>query len=232
MIDIIVPFHNQVELTLKCIDSIERYTSDYHLITIDNYSDIPTRVRILLRLSELSYRTGLTYNHVFNKTNLGYIKAINQGLGGLDGDFCVLLNNDAEVVEGWVEKLIGPMREDKSIGGVGPVTTDPTCWQGREKRNVGWRILPPSAMLAFFCVMFRREVIEEVGFLDEDFGVGYCEDDDYCQRVKKAGWKLALNSDLIIPHKAHSTFNTLYRQEEIEKTKAENLRRYKEKHGL
>ena len=47
-------------------------------------------------------------------------------------------------------------------------------------------------MLGFFCVLLRREVYEKVGEMDEQFGVGYFEDTDYCCRVARAGLRTAL----------------------------------------
>jgi GT2 family glycosyltransferase len=39
------------------------------------------------------------------------------------------------------------------------------------------------------CLMLRRQAIDQVGFLDENFFM-YLEDLDYCIRLRRAGWKL------------------------------------------
>lgn len=54
--------------------------------------------------------------------------------------------------------------------------------------------------LAFTCVLIRREVLERVGYLDERF-TGYgSEDDDYCWRVQRAGYKLGVTPEVIVRH--------------------------------
>lgn len=49
------------------------------------------------------------------------------------------------------------------------------------------------------CMMIRREVIEQVGYLDELF-FAYQEDTDYCRRVRLAGWKVYYNPSAQIIH--------------------------------
>jgi GT2 family glycosyltransferase len=55
-------------------------------------------------------------------------------------------------------------------------------------------------MLPFFCTLIRREVIDELGMLDEDFGIGLTEDTHYCHRAIAAGWKLASCLDCYVHH--------------------------------
>lgn len=123
-----------------------------------------------------------------------------------------------------------PFLANPFIGAVGPLTTSPNCWQGKAKADVGFKILKSSAMLAFFCVMFKREVIEKVGLLDEDFGVGLADDDEYCYRIHKAGFRLALAHNLRIVHHHRSTFNELYTPQEVEDLIQKGLKLFYEKH--
>jgi GT2 family glycosyltransferase len=62
-------------------------------------------------------------------------------------------------------------------------------------------------ILAFFCVAIKREVINKVGLLDEVYGIGMFEDDDYCMRVKKAGYSLICADDVLIHHHLGASFN-------------------------
>ena len=64
-------------------------------------------------------------------------------------------------------------------------------------------------MLVFFCVMIKREVINKIGLLDEKFGVGLGDDDDYCHRAEAAGFRLAFVGNLEIYHKHKATFKAL-----------------------
>jgi GT2 family glycosyltransferase len=52
--------------------------------------------------------------------------------------------------------------------------------------------------LGFFCVAFRRDLFETVGQLDEVYDLGFYEDDDYCIRVRQAGYRLICREDVFI----------------------------------
>lgn len=49
------------------------------------------------------------------------------------------------------------------------------------------------------CMLIRREVIEKIGFFDEGFFL-YFEDVDFCLRAKRAGFKMAVNPKIVVPH--------------------------------
>ena len=70
-------------------------------------------------------------------------------------------------------------------------------------------------MLPFFCVMLTREVVDRVGLLDEAFGVGLGDDDDYCHRAQRAGFDLCYLGDLTIHHFHKMTFQQLYTDQEV-----------------
>lgn len=230
-LDIIIPVWNQIDLTLQCLTSISMHTRNYRIILIDNGSDFDVSHQLLIATS---IQPGSFY--VRNPTNLGFVKAVNQGLKLATNKYVAILNNDVEVSPGWAEKLTEPMEKIKSLAATGPLTTTPDCWQGREEvMEPGpntLRILPSSAMLAFFCVVLRRAVVEEVGYLDERFGLGFGDDDDYCFRIHRAGFDLGLVQDLVIKHHHRSTFKKLYSDDKIKDLEEAGRILFKAKHGL
>ena len=66
-----------------------------------------------------------------------------------------------------------------------------------------------ASTLGFFCVALSRRVLDEVGLLDEDFQVGFFEDDDYCRRVELAGFEIAIAEDVFIHHHLSASFEKL-----------------------
>ena len=77
--------------------------------------------------------------------------------------------------------------------------------------------------VAFFCAAMPRAVHETVGGLDEDFGIGFFEDDDYCRRVSDAGWHVGCADDVFVHHHLSASFDQLKseaRQALFEKNKA------------
>ena len=57
-----------------------------------------------------------------------------------------------------------------------------------------------------FCLLIKREVINKVGLLDEQFFPGNFEDDDYCMRRLEAKYKLVLSKDTFIHHFGNISF--------------------------
>ena len=60
--------------------------------------------------------------------------------------------------------------------------------------------------LVGFCLLIRREVIDRVGLLDERFGIGCFEDDDFCRRTLQAGYRAVIARDSFIHHFGGQTF--------------------------
>ena len=135
---------------------------------------------------------------ICNADNRGFSGANNQGLRAAHGKFLCLLNNDTVVTRGWLSTMIEHLRKMPRAGMVGPVSN----MVGNEaKIPVGYTAIADMPrwaadycrqhdgetqamkMLGFFCVLLRRELYEQVGEMDEQFGVGFFEDTDYCYRV-------------------------------------------------
>jgi len=207
--DIIIPHTNipgSDRLAYECVSSIQRHSKDFRIIWIQNGGEIPPAVsKLFSKLSGLSVE--------YNVENVGFLKAANQGLKVATAEYVVLLNNDTEAVSGWLDKLREPLKWPVVLSG--PRTTTEQSWQGKAPAGVGAKILGTHAMLAFFCVMMDRRVLSAVGLLDEDFGVGFGDDDNYCARVHAAGLRIALVQDLVIPHKHRFTFNAIYGEKEV-----------------
>jgi GT2 family glycosyltransferase len=235
MIDIIIPHFGAspdlTRLAIRCLESIAQHSKNYRVIFIDNGTPDAEWTIILETLRQLPHVL------IRNRINQGFVKAVNQGISfslGGDAKYQVLLNNDTEAVPAWLEKLQQPFLEEPQVGLCGPLTTD-EGWQGKyAERNpgaTGWGVLPPGRMLAFFCTMFSRKCVETVGLHDEDFVPygGFGGDDLYCAQAEKAGFLLALQRDLVIPHHRRSTFKVVHGADAIPAMQTEALNLFYEK---
>jgi len=83
-------------------------------------------------------------------------------------------------------------------------------------------------MLALFCAAMPRSVYEEVGPLDERFGIGLFEDDDYNRRVRETGRVVRCVRDAFVHHWQMGSFRRMPREEYFA-LYAENKRRYEDK---
>lgn len=217
--DIVIPHYGSGFLTgvcCACLRSLAAHSSDYRLIFIDNGSPEFSLIEPELRRHP--------HRLIRNTVNQGFVKAVNQGIWMSTAPYVVLLNNDTLLARDWLQKLREPLTG--RIGLCGPRTTTERSWQGRAPAGTGWKVLAPGRMLAFFCTMFRREVFERIGVLDESYGVGLGDDDEFCRRAEKAGWQMALRQDLVIAHAHRSTFHTLYSPEQVKAMQEVALERF------
>ena len=228
--DIIIPTYNLPEMTVACLNSIRQHTSDYRIIWVDNGSSEAAKDQVCAVLSDMPHVA------VMLDSNTGFIKATNAGIRASDAPYLCLLNNDTEVEAAWLERMLAVFDDDPKIGLVGPTTTAHS-WQNRETVFKALYGQPPPrwlyvhTMLAFFCTVIRGEVIDSVGLLDEGYGVGFGDDDDYCRRVVKAGWKMALAMDVLIKHHHRTTFKSLYSIDKIREMLRGSMARYTQRWG-
>ena len=227
MVDIIIPQYNNCEYTINLLKSIKDCTRDYRIILIDNGSDI---AEFNSTIKELKNHD--SYFVIQNPENLGFIKGVNQGIASSTAEYVILQNNDTIVEPGWVDKMLECF-DDPAVGLVGPTTEIADSWQNkdnlpasffkRDRRQIG-------GMLAFFCVVIKRDVITKIGYLSEEFGLGFGDDDDYCERAKKANFKLVLRTDVTVIHYHRTTFKKYIPN--WEDSKNENIAFFKKKHGI
>jgi GT2 family glycosyltransferase len=240
---LIVLTYNQLkEGTIPCLESILTYTPEdqFELVIVDNASKDGTPEHLR------SFAQGRkNVRLILNETNKGYAGGNNDGLRVAAGDCIVLLNNDTLVTPGWLDSLLAPLERDRSIGMICPITNSAGNEQtvalpslneenyvevaGRyTRRNAGH--LFDTEKLGFYCVAMRRDVLEKVGLLDEKFGLGMFEDDDYCLRVKNAGYRLVINEGCFIYHKGSLSFKKL-ESKEYQQIFERNREYYQRKHG-
>lgn len=234
-VDIVICIHNALEYVKKCLESIVRYTyPPYILILIDDGSDQQTAS--FLKNFALSQGAVL----IRNDQAKGYTFAANQGLRQSSGDYVVLLNSDTVVGPDWLDKMIACAETDPCIGIVGPLSNT-ASWQSipRVFNSTGddWaenslpegitvadmakvtakysdRIYPSIPFLNGFCLLIKRKLIEEIGYFDEKlFGQGYGEENDYCLRAYKAGWKLVIADDVYVYHWQSKSYSDKSRKE-------------------
>jgi GT2 family glycosyltransferase len=222
-ISVVVLTYNNLAFTQACLHSVEAH-SDYRnleVIVVDNASSDGS-VEYLRNWAAEPSAAGHARRLILNDDNLGFAAGNNVGLAAATGDVLVMLNNDTFVTPGWVRTMHAHLLRDKDLGLVGPVTNNignearvELCYadmdQMVEQAGNYTRSHPGQAMpidtVAFFCVMLPRAVYDSLGGLDEAFGLGFFEDDDYCRRVQQAGLKVACAEDVFVHHHLSASFN-------------------------
>lgn len=216
---IIVTYNGLKEHTIPCLESIFHHGSDqdYEIIVVDNNSADGTPAYLM----ELASREP-RLKTVINTTNRGFAGGNNDGIHIATGNVIVLLNNDTRVSEGWLSRLRSSLLSDRSIGLVGPVSNavgneqkifvSCTTPEGILREGRAWAEMSTddcfeTDRLGFFCVALRKDTIDHVGLLDEAYDLGFYEDDDYCIRVKQAGFRLICREDVFIYHRGSASFD-------------------------
>ena len=212
---IIILSYNTYRMTRECIESIRRFTPGglYEIIVVDNGSKDDS-------LAYLKQQQDITL--IANEQNKGFPAGCNQGIRVAEhGNDILLLNSDTIVTPHYLENLQTALYSDERVGAVGCITnscsnlqqieTSYTSYQQiiefAEKINHSnprlWEIRP---RLVGFCYLIKNQVQRQVGYLDEVFGLGNFEDDDYSLRITMAGYRLLLCRDTFIHHYGNASF--------------------------
>jgi GT2 family glycosyltransferase/glycosyltransferase involved in cell wall biosynthesis len=198
-VSIVIPVYNQVPFTLACIDSLfaqqSRYT--FEILIGDDASTDATPVAFAQPIE------GLTY--VRHADNLGFVRNCNTTAAQARGRYVVMLNNDTQVLPGWLDELIDVLEGDASVGLVGSKLIYPDgrmqecggiIWQDGSAWNFG-RLDDPrkpeycylrgidyvsGASIALPMALWRK-----LGGFDEHYVPAYAEDADLAFRVRAAG---------------------------------------------
>lgn len=150
-----------------------------------------------------------------NAENVGFARANNQALRQATGRYAVLLNSDTVVRPGALQTLVEFMGAHPEAGACGPRllngdgSLQPSCHPLLTPGREFWRLLfldrlwpratypqgrwdaqtpRPVEVIKGACLMLRREALDQVGLLDEQYFM-YTEEMDLCARLLQAGWR-------------------------------------------
>ena len=204
-----------------CLASVFEHTRDvpFEVIVVDNASSDSTP-RFLDAVAGVRI--------ILNPTNRGFAAANNQALAVAAGDTIVLLNPDTVVTHGWLSRLLSHLDGSSDVAAVGPVSNRASEIQADfnargayasldEMQRYAASVATTNAgraidfhRLSGFCLVVRADVARKIGGLDEDFGVGFYEDDDFSRRILEAGYRLQVALDVFVHHEGGVSFSQTF----------------------
>jgi GT2 family glycosyltransferase len=239
---IVVVSFDSLLYTRLCVETVLANTDApaFELIVVDNGSDDGSR-EYLKALAARDSRVSL----LANEENVGFPAACNQGMVAARGEHLVLLNSDTMVPGGWLSRLTSYLDAGEA-GLVGPVTNrigneaevlTHYDTYGDFLREAGTRAVSKRGQafeiqtLTMFCLAMRRDAWESIGPLDESYGVGTLEDDDYSMRARRAGFRLLCAEDVLVHHFGEGSFGKLFGNGEYGRLIARNRDFFEQKWG-
>lgn len=239
---VIVSYNNFDTTTGPCLESLFKDTtaSSFEIIVIDNASqdNTPEKLKQLVNGKK-------NVRLVLNNTNRGFAGGNNDGASIARGEILILLNSDTIVPTGAIGKLSCLLMDHPEWGMLGPVTNEAGNEQkifveSRDLKEIiregkKWCACSEgdcfaSERLDFFCVAMRKATYEQLGWLDEQFGLGYFEDTDFSIRAKRIGLKMMFTEDVFVYHRAGKSFSNMGKKF-VKKLMRENKKKLIKKHS-
>jgi GT2 family glycosyltransferase len=252
-LDVIVPCWGQHKLTHRLLSSFAKHAPDWvGLILVDNARGVPDPVR------PPSGRLPRQRLVVRNSQNLGFIRAVNQGICASDADYICIQNNDTEIFRGCYERLMSDLLANPDVAVISPIASEGgSAWLSVDELQKRWDWFPREipkrhvdrahffsryqwpvegqihrpSMVPFFCALMPRATIDRFGLLDTRYGLGLADDDDYCKRIADSEMTCGLSLGTYIWHQGAATFASNYTPEQIEEQRERNKAAFNEKWG-
>jgi len=218
-VSIIIVNWNGVELLRECLASLQK--QDYQLFEIILVDNASTDNSVVLVREEFSH-----VRLIQLPDNFGFAGGNMEGLRMAKGEYIALFNNDAVATPNWLRELVSAMDEDDRIGicaskllmrgdpsridsaGDDCVTSGHGIKRGNRESND--RFLEKDYIFGACAsaALYRREMIDDVGFLDDDFFIN-CEDTDLNFRAQLMGWKCVYVPTAVVLHRVSATISGL-----------------------
>lgn len=214
LVSIISVNYNQSALTCLMIDSIKKCTyKNIEIIIVDNASPDDNPYLITEEHPDI--------NLVVSDTNLGFAGGNNLGVKIARGKYILFLNNDTEVHPGFLEPMVNAFEKDPGLGMVSPkiiyhdtdniiqyagaiainMITGRGSKIGHGEKDIGQHDQSRLTALAHgAALMIPMKVITKVGLMPDIFFL-YYEEHDWCEMVKRAGYKVMYIAEATVYHK-------------------------------
>ena len=199
-LSIIIVTWNTAQITLKCVQTINKFLNNPEIIIVDNGSEDNT-VELLSKEKNVKI--------IENKANLGFSKANNIGLHYATKEYLLFMNSDIELIDDSINDLFKYFKDKENIGIIGPKFLNPDLTPQASvfpkqsalnafkefylnQKNSYSKYIPntekPTKVWAVSggCILTRKSFFESIGGWNEKYFF-YFEDMDLCRKINKLG---------------------------------------------
>ena len=224
---IVIPVHNGGEIVLACLASVLAVVSARtQILVVDDGSSDPA---VIAALDDRRRRREIRL--IRHPAALGFPASANAGIRAATGRDVVLLNSDTLVPPGWLERLRAAAYASRDIGTVTPLSNDATILSyplsttgpsgtnpkpdqaatnrlDRLARRANGASLTDIPVGVGFCLYLRRDCLNATGaFRTDVFAQGYGEENDFCLRARRLGWRNVALTGLFVGHHGGASFD-------------------------
>lgn len=238
LVSIVLVLHNRAALTFQCLQSlVVNGEVAFELIAVDNASSDETH-SLLERVAPITV--------IHNETNLHFLHACNQAARVAQGEYLLLLNNDARLLPESLAAALRTIRDSPNVGAVGAklVLLDGTLqeagsivWSDGSCLGYGRGDSPLAPPYMFrrdvdYCsgafLLTRRDAFLTDGGFDERFSPAYYEEVDYCMRLWQTGKSCVFDPQVVA---FHFEFGSSTSHDAAIRLQRLNRAKFVEKHG-
>jgi glycosyltransferase involved in cell wall biosynthesis len=186
-LSVVVPSKNAFNF-VSCAAAIRQHEPKARIILIDDGVELQAEAAKDLQ-PMMSYKGWKPFN---------FSRNVNQGIALSGRDDVVVMNDDALLqTPGGLSLMQAAAAEHSNIGLIGSSCNN-VGNRNQFPQGIGLREEP--RMVCFVCVLIPRRIINAIGMLDERFVHYGCEDDDYCLRVRRAGFGIWIHDGCFVDH--------------------------------
>jgi len=221
LISIVFPNHNGGKEPLECLRSIENlsYPKDkIEVIVIDNNSTDGSLEQLKVKSEKLKVE-GRRLKIIENKENVGFAKAINQGIKLSNGNYIFITNDDIVFEKNSLKNMIEYMENHPEVGIAGGkifLKDNPkkiassgymmNLWTGKVYPAPKPNAIKEPDWVQGCAMLIPKIALKKLGLLDAGFS-HYFEDFDIALRAKRSGFSVHYLPNAIFWHGEATTGN-------------------------
>ena len=215
---VVILNYRRPALTIDCLRTLANEIApfeDRHAVVIEQNSGDDSAEQIQRAIDQHGWGNWIPF--VRSPSNLGFAGGNNLGMRTIEARGYMLFNSDAQATPGCIGEMLDALDAHPKVGAIGPPLQDLdgtpqiSCFRYRTPltefldaagtgpldRLFANRLVPMGVFdepmepqwESFACILIRREVIEQIGYMDDQYFM-YFEDMDYSRHIRKAGWRI------------------------------------------